>query len=265
MTMPDRDTDKIRQLAVKRHDLDADWFQSTYESKDGGFDIFLVGRAFVLDELSRVLEGLPKGARILDVGSGTGHLAASLTKQGFRVTGVEPAASMIALARKNFPEIEFKEGISSKLPIGDDEFDLIISFEVLRYLNEEENRATYREYRRVLKPGGKIFVTHVNRYASDFYYFFYYAKGLAYRAANATYHYCYFTTPGRQEDLLVEAGFKNPATIGRLSGTIRIAAKLGKTAGAVANRLVNRVAKDQRFLHDPLKALAGHLVVIAEK
>lgn len=259
-------TEEIVELAIKRHDIDASWFQHQYEkNNDKQFDPFLYGRNLVINELSDVLMKLPAGAKILDVGSGTGHLCSWLSQKGFDVTGVEPSEEMRGLAVKNFPDLKFIKGISSNISFDDDQFDLIISFEVLRYLNKEENIKTYREYLRLLKPGGKFFVTHVNKYASDFYYFFYYLKKPVYKLKNKVYHYCYFTTPKAEEKILKNMGFSGVETLGIMSASLRIAYKLGQFYSKIHLGIIHKLFKKERFTTDPLKSMAGHLVVIATK
>src|SRR5688572_5916262 len=135
-------SETIRDIAIKRHDEDAGTFQKIYsdiitQNKEYAFKY---GRKLILDDLQRILDGLPKNARILDLGSGTGHLAKSLHTQGFEVIGAEPSLKMLEIARNNFPDIEFVEGISSKLPFPDQHFDLVIAFEVFRYLDKKENQ-----------------------------------------------------------------------------------------------------------------------------
>lgn len=260
-------SEKIRDLAIKRHDLDAEFFQDAYN------DIILVnkgypfkyGRALVIKDIQDILSSLPKNAKILDIGSGTGHLANSLTSMGFDVTGLEPAANMIDLARKNFPALKFVEGVSSKLPFENGSFDMVIAFEVFRYLDKKENQATFVEVNRVLKKGGIFFFTQVNKYASDFYYPFYYIKKVFYDLFKKTYHYCFFTTPGQQEKLLKNAAFSEVKTFGRMAGSIRIAYKFGKGIGDAYVKLMERFYGQQKFQSQPMKSLAGHLIVAATK
>src|SRR3990167_2075578 len=162
------ENDQVINLAIKRHDLDAHWFQNAYNPTNTKTNLpFMYGRRLVLDELEQTLKDLPKGAKILDVGSGTGHLTQWLKEKGYEVKGLEPSEEMLNYAHKNFPDVQFTKGVSSALPYNENEFDLIVSFEVLRYLNKEVNEQTYKEFYRVLKPNGQFFVTHVNKYASD--------------------------------------------------------------------------------------------------
>lgn len=262
------ETTQIRDLAIKRHDIDADFFQSIYENKVGNVKKvypFRYGRAQILEDLSEILKNLPAGSKVLDIGSGTGHLTKWIAGFGMDVTGIEPSAEMIGFARKNFPEIEFKEGISSDLPYADGSFDLVVSFEVFRYLDEAENIKTYAEVKRVLKPGGQFFFTQVNKYATDYYYLFYYVKKLIYKLKKKVYHYCFFSTPRKQERLMKEAGYSSVQTIGRMAATIRFAYKFGKGFGDFYVKVMEKIYGKQRFTRWPMKSLAGHLIVIAKK
>ena len=199
-------TNPSRDLAIKRHDIDAGFFQKTYEKSLVVKKTypFLEGRKLVLEDFDTLLGTLPKNAKILDVGCGTGHLTKSIKDKGFDVTGMEPSANMIAFARKNFPDITFTEGISVAIPFADQSFDAIICFEVLRYMDESETLKTYQEFQRILKPGGVFLATHVNRYSTDWYYLFYHIKGVAYKLLKKTYHFCYFTTASEQTSILKE-------------------------------------------------------------
>ena len=129
---------EITKLAIKRHDIDADDFQERYSKKDRKDlspreVVFLQGREWVLKELNNVLIAFPKGSKVLDVGCGTAHLTKWIQDKGFEVYGVEPSEEMLKHAMKNFPDIEFKKAISSQVPYPDNSFDIIVSFEVLRY------------------------------------------------------------------------------------------------------------------------------------
>lgn len=258
---------KVRDLAIKRHDIDAGFFQDVYSdiiTANKGYP-FRYGRELVLQDLKDIITRLPFKAKILDIGSGTGHLTKWMASMGHDVTGLEPSANMLKLARNNFPEIRFMEGISSSLPFENDTFDLVIAFEVFRYLDKGENQKTFTEVNRVIKKGGIFFFTQVNRYASDFYWPFYYIKKLRYAVSKKTYHYCFFTTSGQQEKLLKRAGFSSVETSGRMLASIRFAYKFGKRFGDWYVRIMEKLYGKQKFRRQPLKSMAGHLVVTATK
>lgn len=258
---------EITELAIKRHDIDAHHFQSAYNNKanDKHTQIFLYGRNLVLDELKNVLKDLKPGAKVLDVGCGTAHLTNWIKQQGFDVTGVEPSEEMLKLAKENFPEIKIVNSIASALPFEDDQFDLVVSFEVLRYLDKAENIKSYREFYRVLKPGGRFFITQVNQYSTDLYYFFHHAKSIYCKLRNQVHHFCNFTTSGKEIDLLKQIGYSKVTTVGRLAGTIRMPYKISAGLGKAYSRFIELFDKKQRYTGPFSKNTAGHLIVIAEK
>ena len=96
---------------------------------------------------------------ILDMGCGTGRLAAALAERGHRVTGADPSAGMMQVAR-NRPgaeRVRWVDSDSASLAL-DDRFDLIIMtghvFQV--FLEDDDVRATLRNLRRHLAPGGQL-------------------------------------------------------------------------------------------------------------
>ena len=259
----------ITQLAIKRHDIDASHFQNAYsnnEKKLGKRDlVFLYGRKLVLDELSIILNGLPKGSKILDVGCGTAHLTHWIKEKGFDVYGIEPSDEMYNYAKQNFPEIEIKQAISSKIPYPDNYFDLVVAFEVLRYLDKAENIKSYEEFHRVLKRNGKFFVTQVNLFSTDLYFIFHNLKSVICKITHKTHHHCNFTTASQQEKQIKNVGFSEVETVGRFVGSIRIFYKFGKKIGNQYTSIIQKFFKNQRFKNSFRKNLTGHLIVIAKK
>ena len=265
------DSQKITELAIKRHDIDASHFQKTYNLEDLSHQqtnreaVFLYGRKLVLDELVILLDTLPAGSRILDVGCGTAHLTQWIRSKGFEVCGIEPSLEMINYARLNFPDIEIKQAISSSIPYPDNHFDLVVSFEVLRYLHKNENIKTYKEFHRILKPNGRFFLTQVNLFATDFYYFFHSLKSMYCRITNKIHHHCNFTTASREEKLAKDAGFREVNTVGRFIASNRMFYKLGKGIGKWYSRLMEKMFGNQRFTNSIHKNFTGHLIVIGKK
>lgn len=259
-------TEQIRNLAIKRHDLDARYFQEMYSGTKGlpKSEVFLYGRNMIVEELEIVLQSVPVGGRILDVGCGTGHLTNWIKNKGYDVYGIEPSEEMYQYAVNNFPDIDFKKGISSCLPYENDCFDLVLAIEVLRYLNDEENNATYKEFYRVLKNDGRLFVTHVNLFSTDGYYFFYNIKRIQSSINNKAYHFCNFTTDSKQVKILNDLNFRNIATTGRMAGIVRVFYKFGNFIGRKMGGLFKSMSR-QRYTKGVSKSIAGHLIVIAQK
>lgn len=99
------------------------------------------------------------GRRILDVGCGAGPLLAALRDRGAIVTGVDPSAKMLELARQRLGEgaALHRAGLGGgPLPFSDGAFDDAIVCLVLHYL--EDWKAPLTELQRVLTPGGRLIV-----------------------------------------------------------------------------------------------------------
>ncbi len=95
--------------------------------------------------------------RVLDVGCGTGRLACALAAKGHQVTGADPAAAMLAEARRKpeAGEIAWVEGFADRLDLAE-RFDLIVMtghvFQV--FLENSEILAVLRNMKRHLAEGG---------------------------------------------------------------------------------------------------------------
>jgi len=112
-------------------------------------------------------------ARVLDVGCGTGRLAAELARRGARVWGVEPSPEMLAVARAKVPAgVGLKRGRAERLPFRDGWFERVVFSLVLHLVDRS---AALAEAHRVLVPGGRLAIVtfapeHFDRYfLNDFF------------------------------------------------------------------------------------------------
>jgi ubiquinone/menaquinone biosynthesis C-methylase UbiE len=105
-----------------------------------------------------ILEHCP-GDSALDVGCGTGTLAARLAAAGYEMAGVDPSRGMLDELRRRAPEVRAVQGSGTELPFADGEFDLVLSVAVMHHIAEaEEVRRTLAEMVRVARPGGRVLV-----------------------------------------------------------------------------------------------------------
>lgn len=95
--------------------------------------------------------------RSLDVGSGTGILAARMHQSGWQVTACEPEASMREIAERRHPGLAFEEGALPSLPFPDAAFDAVTANFVLNHVDDPRRSA--RELARVAVPGGALAAT----------------------------------------------------------------------------------------------------------
>ena len=97
---------------------------------------------------------------VLDLARGTG-IVARLARQrlagGGRVVGIDASPQMLAVAAAVAPEIEWREGNATALPVDANEsFDVVTCQQGLQFFSDKP--AAAREMRRVLAPGGRVAV-----------------------------------------------------------------------------------------------------------
>ena len=118
--------------------------------------------------IRRHLQGPP--LEILDVGGGTGAHAAWLVDDGYSVHVVDPVpshvdqAKLLAGPRRH---LTAEVGDARRLAVGSDAVDAVLLLGPLYHLTERDDRVlALREARRVVRPGGLVFVAAISRFAS---------------------------------------------------------------------------------------------------
>jgi SAM-dependent methyltransferase len=97
------------------------------------------------------------GERVLDVACGTGALAREVlprTGGAEFVTGLDPSAGMLEVAKRLSPDVEWREGVAESLPYPDASFDVVVCQFGLMFFNDRSE--ALRQVLRVLRPGGRI-------------------------------------------------------------------------------------------------------------
>lgn len=105
-----------------------------------------------------VLEHCPPGSA-LDVGCGTGALAARLADLGYEMVGVDPSEGMLRVLAERKSRVRGVRGSGTSLEFPDDSFDLVLSVAVMHHIAAPDDvRRTLAEMVRVTKPGGRVLV-----------------------------------------------------------------------------------------------------------
>lgn len=115
-----------------------------------------------LVELART----PAGAQVLDIGCGTGNLTilARRAQPDAEFTGSDPDPLALARATQKAEGlgIRFERGYAQRLPYPDESFDLVFSALMLHHLDGDTRAGAIREVRRVLRPGGLLYLADIH-------------------------------------------------------------------------------------------------------
>lgn len=112
-------------------------------------------------------------AVVLDVGGGPGRYATELARRGYEVRLVDPVPRHVDEASRRLEQLETtapwsaEQGDARALTAADGTVDAVLLLGPLYHLVEaEDRRAALLEARRVLRPGGRVFVAAISRFAS---------------------------------------------------------------------------------------------------
>ena len=104
---------------------------------------------------------LKPGARVADLGCGSGVFTDLLSRQGYRAVGLDLSPKLIALGRAKYPAVEFLEGDVEALPFPDESLDGVLLSGLVHHLPDPTRCAA--EVFRVLKRGGSFVAFDPNR------------------------------------------------------------------------------------------------------
>jgi SAM-dependent methyltransferase len=107
-------------------------------------------------ELIAERTGIGPGARVLDMGCGTGEFCRRAAELGATASGIDAAEGMLEIGRERAPECDLRLGAIEALPWDDDLFDVVTGFNSFQFAAERV--AAFREAARVTRPGGLVAV-----------------------------------------------------------------------------------------------------------
>lgn len=97
--------------------------------------------------------GVQAGARVVDLGAGTGKFTKLLARTGATVTAIEPVEAMRARLSESLPGVTALAGTAEAIPLADGAADVIVCAQAFHWF---ANGQALREMHRVLRPGGRL-------------------------------------------------------------------------------------------------------------
>lgn len=102
-------------------------------------------------EIARFVKFPQSGIRVLDIGFGSGDFLTFAGEQGWRITGTELNGGLLQLAKSHGFDVH--DGANLNI-FEESSFDLVVAFDVLEHIPNNEMISFLSSIQRVLKPGG---------------------------------------------------------------------------------------------------------------
>ncbi|MCP1374534.1 bifunctional 2-polyprenyl-6-hydroxyphenol methylase/3-demethylubiquinol 3-O-methyltransferase UbiG [Dyella lutea] len=190
---------------IARFDKLADrWWDPDGESRPL-HDLNPVRAAYVADRV------VLKGAKVADVGCGGGLLSEALATAGAQVTGIDLGEKVIEIARLHLYEsnlaVDYRVQSSAELAAAEPAcFDAVCCMEMIEHVPDPE--ALVNDLATMLKPGGRLFMSTLNRTPVAFGAAILGAEYLMRMLPRGTHHYAQFLKPSELARLLRHAGLE---------------------------------------------------------
>ncbi|XP_055981190.1 ubiquinone biosynthesis O-methyltransferase, mitochondrial isoform X1 [Sorex fumeus] len=182
---------------------------------------------FIRDNLLKIVAnhqpGIPlSGMKILDVGCGGGLLTEPLGRLGALVTGIDPVDENIKTAERHKifdpvldKRVEYRAcALEDIVEDSAETFDAVVASEVIEHVTDLETfvQCCYQ----VLKPGGSLFITTINRTQLSYVLGIVFAEQIAGLVARGTHSWEKFVSPEKLESILESNGLSVQTVAGML-------------------------------------------------
>ncbi len=137
-------------------------YSTALDARLESYDAYI---AYQMNEARRALDFLARycaipGARVLEIGTGTGGKGIAYARAGMRVTALDVDLAALAraeaYAQAHSAPVSFLAGNGARLPVPDDRFDAVLLDSVIEHVRDPY--ALLRECYRAVKPNGIVFV-----------------------------------------------------------------------------------------------------------
>jgi SAM-dependent methyltransferase len=98
------------------------------------------------------------GGPVADIGCGPGYVTGYLNHAGVDAFGIDLSPEMIAIARRDYPDVEFRVGTMTDLDLADNSVAGIIAFWSVIHVPDQAVPSVFEQFRRVLRPGAPVLV-----------------------------------------------------------------------------------------------------------
>ena len=152
--------------AEQRRDKVDNMFNASAEHYDWITNVMSFGSGAWYRNQALLRAGLKTGMTHLDVGAGTGVvslLSQKILKDDGMVVALDPSPGMLGEAKTSGVK-QATLGLGEALPFPDDTFDILTMGYALRHV--ADLKEAFKEYRRVLKPGGKVLILEISKPSS---------------------------------------------------------------------------------------------------
>ncbi len=152
-----------------------------------------------------------QGAKVADVGCGGGLLSEALARDGAHVTGIDLGEKVIEIAKLHLYEsnlaVDYRVQSSAELAAAEPaSFDAVCCMEMIEHVPDPE--ALVNDLAAMLKPGGRLFMSTLNRTPAAFGAAILGAEYLMRLLPRGTHHYAQFLKPSELARLLRHAGLE---------------------------------------------------------
>lgn len=174
-----------------------------------------------------------KGLTVLDVGCGGGILSEPLARLGAEVTGIEPAAESIAVAKAHAEDgdidIDYRAATAEEVLAEGRSFDAVIASEVIEHVNDPA--AFVKTLAKLAKPGGIVLLSTLNRTMKSFALAIVGAEYVLRWVPRGTHDWNKFVTPEELTLYCRAAGLDVADTTGMIFDPLRDRWCLGRDKG----------------------------------
>lgn len=148
------------------------------------------------------------GARVIDVGCGGGILSEALARRGAQVTGIEASAEVVNIAKLHLLESQLAVDyqcttIEEYAAQATQQFDIVTCMEMLEHVPDPAS--IIRACAQLLKPGGHLFISTLNRHPKAFLLAIVGAEYVLRMLPRGTHHYAQFIQPAELDQWLRKA------------------------------------------------------------